>query len=155
RIDDALAARGRDREPVYQDKYGFRKIDVEQRFGRRELKNLSVLKEPREALLTKVKEPVAQRVGILLGRNRKERIPARAFRLPEHFGGDQIDVIAHNLAVTVRAKRAAGTRPQKTKEIVELGGGGDCRSRIPRRVFLANGDGRGDARDLIDIRLFH
>src|SRR5208283_4065561 len=41
------------------------------------------------------------------------------------------------------------------KVVVNFGGRGDGRARIARGVFLADGDGRGDAGDLVHIGLFH
>src|SRR5262245_9105502 len=54
-----------------------------------------------------------------------------------------------------RAHRLSDTRPEQTQVVVNLGGGADGRPRIARGGLLTDGDGRRDAVDPVDIRLFH
>ena len=52
------------------------------------------LEQSRETLLTQIEQTIAQQVGSRLRRNRKQCIPARAFRLRQHFRRDVVDGIA-------------------------------------------------------------
>ena len=49
----------------------------------------------------------------------------------------------------------AAAGKEQAEVIVDFGGGGDGRARIARGIFLADGDGRSDPGDLVDIGLFH
>jgi len=49
----------------------------------------------------------------------------------------------------------AAARVEQTKVVVDFGGRGDGGTRVARGVFLANGDGRRDAGNVIDVGLFH
>jgi hypothetical protein len=61
-------------------------------------------------------------------------------------------LLGHRLAA-VRAVRLADAREQQAEEVVDLGDGPDGRSRIRRHGLLVDGDGRTQARDLVDVRL--
>ena len=49
RIHDAGAGVRRDRQPIYEHKYGLREINIEQRLGRGELEDLPILVETVES----------------------------------------------------------------------------------------------------------
>ena len=82
-------------------------------------------------------------------------VPARALGLREHGLRHLIDGIALHALAALGAVAAADARVEQAQEIVNFGGGGDGGARIARGVLLADGDGRSDARDLVDVGLFH
>ena len=69
--------------------------------------------------------------------------------------GDLVGRVAAHLAAALDAEGLAAAGKEQAKIVVNLGGGGDGRTRIARGVFLTDGDGRGDPGDLVHIGLFH
>src|SRR6202158_6382452 len=54
----------------------------------------------------------------------------------------------------LQAISAAGTRKEETHVIVNLSCSGHGRARVPRGIFLFNGDGGRDTGDFVDIGFF-
>jgi len=84
-----------------------------------------------------------------------EDVKAAAGSMREDAVGDLVRGIAANLSATLYAESLAATGEEEAEVVVDFGGGGYGGTRIPCGVFLADGDGRGDAGDLVHIRLFH
>ena len=67
--------------------------------------------------------------------------------------------LAHRLRgqidVVIGAARRAGARVQQPQVVVDLGDRADGGARIVRGRFLLDGDGRRQALDGVDVRLFH
>ncbi len=102
--------------------------------------------------------PFGQLLAILAlaaANDRGEQIMARAF-------GQLHDAVDH-LADLLRLDRKAGggrighadPRPQQAHIIVDFGDGGDGRARVAAGGLLLDRDGRGEAVDMLDIRLLH
>ena len=53
------------------------------------------------------------------------------------------------------AKGLAAAREEQAQVVVNFRGRGDRRTRIARGIFLADGDGRSDAGDFVDVGLLH
>ena len=72
---------------------------------------------------------------------------------------DAVDHLRHGLALDRqsggRRVRDADARPQQPHVVVDFGDGADGRARIARGGFLLDGDGGGEAVDLVDVRLLH
>ena len=83
-----------------------------------------------------------------------EEQPGAGGQFPELAGHD-FSRLAYHLAAAVPAERPADAREQQPQVIVDLGGRSDRRARIPDAVLLADGDGRRDALDAIDVGLLH
>ena len=148
---------GGDNEAIDQHEHGLRKIDIEQRFGRGEFEDAARLKQPVEALLAQIEEMIAQRLGVGMGfrAHWKQRIPARAGGQGQQPLGHLIHRVALHARAAVGAKGAADAGEQQPQEIVAFGGGGHGGARIAAGVFLADGDGGGDAVDIFHRGLFH
>ncbi len=146
---------GRDDEAVDQGEEGLFEIDVEQRFGSGEFEDAAVLVEAGEAFLAQLEQVVAERFGAGAAADGEERVPAGAFGLREHFLGDMVDGVAADFASAFRAMAAADASVEQAEKVVDFGGGGDGGARIARGVLLADGDGRRDAGDFVDVGLFH
>ena len=58
-------------------------------------------------------------------------------------------------APALDAKGLPAARKKQPQVIVNFRGGGDSGARVPRGVFLPDGDGRRNSRDFVHIRLFH
>ena len=86
------------------------------------------------------------------GKSTRKRSPCR---LLEHPLRDLIDRVLLDAPAANRAECASRARPEQPHEVVDLGRSGDGGSRIARGVLLADGDGRRDAVDLVDLRLLH
>ena len=86
------------------------------------------------------------------GNSAYQREPAgRASSALRHL----IHRVALDARAAVGAKGAAHAGEQQAQKVVALGGGGDGGAGIAGGVFLADGDGRRDAVDLVDVGLFH
>ena len=62
---------------------------------------------------------------------------------------------AQHLLPALAADRPADARPEQPHVVVDLGRGANSRPRVADGVLLADGDGRADALDPLDIRLLH
>ena len=87
--------------------------------------------------------------------HREQRIPTRPFRLLQHYRCNLIHSIFQDTVSTLRTKSASSAGVEQSQKVVNFGGGGHCRTWIAGGVFLTNGDGRGNAGNLIDSGLFH
>ncbi len=79
----------------------------------------------------------------------------RAFRQGGQSVRHDLGCLAHDLLAAVAAEGAADARPEQPHVVVELGGRADRRPGVPNRVLLADGDGRADVLDPVDVRLLH
>ena len=62
---------------------------------------------------------------------------------------------AHDFLAALPAERPADARKQQPHVVVDFGRRADRRARIADAVLLADGDGRRDAFDLVDVGLLH
>src|SRR5438270_1267927 len=85
----------------------------------------------------------------------EQRVPARALWLSEHPLRDVIHRVALDLLPALRTIAASDPSIEQAQEIVDFSRRGDGGSWIARGVLLADGNGRRDARDFVDVRLFH
>jgi len=109
-----------------------------------------------EALLAQLEEAVAKGVGAIRGEtDGGTGCTSGSRRARAHALGHLIDGVALHELAAARAVRAAGAGEEQTQEVVEFGGGGDGRARIAGGVLLADGDGRGEAVDVVDVGLLH
>src|ERR1700693_1816619 len=154
-VDNSLMQVGGDDEAIHQYKNGLREVDIEQRFRRGELEHPAILIEAVETFLAQFKQVVAQGFGGGAAANLKQRVPARTFLLLQHGLRHLVHCVPYHLLAALGTITAAYARVEQPKKVVDFGGSGDGGSRIPRGVFLPNGDGRRDARNFIHIRLFH
>ncbi len=87
--------------------------------------------------------------------DRREEVEPRPLRQRE----DAVDHLAHGLALDRQARRRrigdADPREQEPEVVVNLGDGADRRARIARGRLLLDCDRRGEAVDLVDVRLLH
>ena len=63
--------------------------------------------------------------------------------------------VAQHLVAALAADRAANPGVQQAQVVVDLRRRADRRARVAQAVLLADGDGRADAVDLVDVRLLH
>ncbi len=113
------------------------------------------MKQAREALLAQVEQAVAQLLGVGADLDREQRIPARSRLGGQHARGYLVHGVALHLRAAVGTIRPPRPRKQQAQKIVAFGSRCDSRARIARGVFLADGDGRRDAVDIVYIGLFH
>lgn len=73
----------------------------------------------------------------------------------EDARGNFVGAVAADFGAALDTKGLAATREEQAEIVVYFGGGGDGRARVTGGVFLANGHGRSDAGDFVDIGLFH
>src|SRR5438067_2439230 len=122
-----------DHNAVDQREQWLREVDLQQRLWRREFVNVSALKEPIEALLTKFEQASLQRFGLCgdflllslsrftftllilldrnrMGVNRAEHIHTRAFAEIHDCRRDFIDRVALHFLAALRAVCAPNTR---------------------------------------------
>src|SRR5262249_22762188 len=87
--------------------------------------------------------------------HRRQQIEPRAFRQRHH----PVDHLRDGLALDRQPGRGrvghAHARPQEPHVVVDLGDGTDGRARVARGGLLLDRDGRGEAVDLVDVRLLH
>ena len=79
-------------------------------------------------------------------------------RAPSGQGENLVDDLGHALAldlVTVGAMRVADPREQQAQVVVDFRHRPDRRPRVPAGALLIDADGRREAIDLVDVRLFH
>ncbi len=67
--------------------------------------------------------------------------------------GDFVDGVFAHFVAAADAEGASGAGEEQAQVVVNFGGGGDGGARIARGIFLANGDGRGDAGDFVHVGL--
>ncbi len=87
--------------------------------------------------------------------DRSQQQHARAFRQREHVVDHLRDGLRGQVLPVLGAARHAGPREQHAQVVVDFGDGADGRTRIVRRRLLFDGDGRGQALDVVDVRLLH
>ena len=79
----------------------------------------------------------------LIGKSTRKRVPSGCSSMAEC---DLIDGVALDLTSADRAERAACARPEEAHVVPDLGGRWrTVGARVARGVFLADGDGGGDA----------
>ena len=75
------------------------------------------------------------------------------------LGQGLIDHLADGLGtervIVVRAVRGTDAREQQAQVIIDFGDGADRGTRVVRGRFLLDGNGRGQALDMVEVRLFH
>src|SRR5208337_3227649 len=81
----------------------------------------------------------------------EKHLQTGAFWKREHPVGDLVNRVLLDLLAADAAIGTANTRVQQAKVVVNFRGGGDGRSRVAGGVFLANGDGRGDAVNHVSV----
>ena len=165
---------GGDDQAIDQHVDGLGEIDIEQSFRGREFVHPAGLVEAIESALLEIEQGLldAGTCGRLCRRGRcgwrlsrrllrwfregqaKEHVKAAAGLECEHSGGDVVDGVATDFGAATGAESAAGAGVQQPQIIVNFGGGCHRGPRIARGVFLLDGNGRGDAGDFIDVRLF-
>ena len=156
-IDDALHLIGADDEAIGKDEDVVGEVEVEEGFRGGEFEGPAVLEEAGEAAFTEVEEVVAEFGGVagVGGFDGEEGVPAGAFGLSEHLAGDGIDSIAFDADLAVGAPGFGGAGEEEAEVVVDFSGGGDGRAGVTGGVLLADGDGRGEAVDVVDIGFFH
>ena len=87
--------------------------------------------------------------------DRREQHGAGAGRLGEDRVDDLLDGLAADDLPAVRAVRLAGAREEQPQVVVDLGDGGDRGAGVLRDALLIDGDGGGEAVDVVDIGLLH
>ena len=119
-----------------------------------DLVELAVDLHPLEAALEKVRELLAI-LSLAPAHDGRHQVEAGALRQPQ----DTVDHLRHGLALDGqpgrRRIRHADARPQQPHVVVDLRDGPDRRARILRGRLLLDRDRRGEAVDLVDVRLLH
>src|SRR4029453_4744388 len=69
--------------------------------------------------------------------------------------GDDLRRLADDLLPALPAVRPANPREQQPHVVVDFGRRPDRRAWIPDAVLLADGNGRANPLDLVDVRLLH
>ena len=120
----------------------------------RDLVELAVDLHPLEAALHVVGELLAV-LALAAAHHGRQQIEPRALGQRQH----PVDHLRNRLAFDRQPGRRrighAHARPQQPHVIVDLGDGADGRARIARGGLLLDRDGRGEAVDLVDVRLLH
>ncbi len=142
-------------DAVHQHEHRFGKIDIQQRFGSGELKQPASLKEPVEALLPEVEQVIPEGLDGSMIPARKDGVPARPWGQRQQARGDFIHGVLAHARSAFRAEGLAHARIEQAQEVVAFGGGGHRRAGIAAGILLPDGHRRGDAVDVIDLRLFH
>jgi hypothetical protein len=154
-IDEALMQVGLDGETVHQHEERFREVDIEQRFRCGELKDAARLKEAVEAFLAQFEQVVAKGLhGSMIAR-RENRVPAGTRGQSEQAGGDFVYGVFTHTGSALGTECLTHAGVEEAEKVEALGGGGDGGSRVAAGVFLADGDGGGDAVDFVDLGLLH
>ena len=91
--------------------------------------------------------------GIVSQREAIENKEAAACGHLQNAIGDFVDGVFADFVAAADAKGASGAGEEQAQIIVNFGGGGDGGARIARGIFLADGDGRGDAGDFVHVGL--
>ena len=124
---------------------------------------LDVLVEGTErAVDARLREPLLLQLGKLFlelpfsaADDRSEHVDAGILRIQHHHVHDALERLRRNLASALMAVRDADVGEQQPQVIVDFRHGADRRSRIRGGGLLLDGDGRRQAVDQIDVRLFH
>ncbi len=177
RIDQPRANLGPERQAVHQRKDGLGEIHVEQFLGRGKLEYAAGLIQPVEAALAQIDERLADQIGAgarRLARPRGSRpapagrrdrrrlggefqlvqnVEAAACGKRQHARGDFVERVLADFLAALQAEGVSRAGVEQAQVVVDFGGGGHGRARIARRILLANGDGRSDSGDLVDVRL--
>ena len=94
-------------------------------------------------------------LALLAADDRREQLHARLFRQRHQPVDDLVDGLLMDLFSAFRAVRRADARPEQTHIVVDLRDRADGRARVLRGGLLVDGDGRGQAVDIVHIRLVH
>ena len=125
-----------------------------ERRGVRDLVEPAVDLHPLEAALHVVGELLAV-LALAAAHHGRQQIEPRALGQRQH----PVDHLRNRLAFDRQPGRRrighAHARPQQPHVVVDLGDGADGRTRIARGGLLLDRDGRGEAVDLVDVRLLH
>ena len=97
----------------------------------------------------------SRRLGHRHDRQIESQQQARARRERSELPRDDFRRLAHDLAPAAPAERAPDARVQQPHVVVDLRRRPHGRARIADAVLLADGDGRRDAVDPVDVRLLH
>jgi len=87
--------------------------------------------------------------------HRREHLKLRALGQGHHAVDDLVDRLAADLLSALRAVRHARARPEEAQVVVDLRDGADRGAGVLRGGFLVDGDGGGEAVDVVDVRLVH
>ena len=125
-----------------------------ERRGVGDLVELAVDLHPLEAALHVVGELLAV-LALAAAHHGREQIEPGALGQRHH----PVDHLRNGLAFDRQPGRRrighAHARPQQPHVVVDLGDGADGRTRVARGGLLLDRDGRGEAVDLVDVRLLH
>ena len=85
--------------------------------------------------------------------------PSTRMRLPSGSLPDAVGDLLHghtrDLTAALGAVRMADAREEQPQVVVDLGHGADRGARVAAGALLVDGDGRGEAVDLVDVGLLH
>ena len=126
-------------------------VELEARVGL-EFRQLTVDSRPHEPLAGQLLHHVAELTLLLLDHRREQHHP-RVLRQREQLLDDVSRAQARNRLAALRAVRLADVGEQQAQIIVNLGGGGDGRTRVAAGGTLLDGDRRREPLDVIDVRL--
>ena len=93
-------------------------------------------------------------LALLSADDRRHHLNARALAQRHHLIHDLIDGLLLDLFSAVRAVGRTDPRPQKAQIVVDLRHRTHRRTRILRGRFLIDGDGGGEAVDVVHVGLF-
>ena len=94
-------------------------------------------------------------LALLGADHRREHLETGALRILLHGIDHFVDGLLTDLTSAVRAVRDSGPRPEQTVIVMDLRHRADGRTRVSAGRFLVNRDGRAQAFNGVDIRLFH
>ncbi len=86
---------------------------------------------------------------------RKQDVDARAFAEAKNGLRDLVNCVLLYFLTADHAERPAYARVEQAEVVIDLGGGGDGGARVPRGIFLPDGDGGSNAINQINIGLFN
>src|SRR5262249_14346233 len=86
---------------------------------------------------------------------RKEYVQPRAVAHRKDAGSHFVDGVFLDLVATFEAVGESNAGKDQAQVVVNFGGGRYSRARVPRRVLLGDGNGRGDAVDQVRVWLLN
>ena len=87
--------------------------------------------------------------------HREQNVDARTFAQAEDRLRDLIHCVFLYFLSAVHAERTANAGVEQAEIVVNLSGGGDGGAGIARGIFLPDGNGRGNAVNQVNVRLFN
>ena len=93
-------------------------------------------------------------LALLSADDRRHHLNARALAQRHHLIHDLVDGLLLDLFSAVRTMRRADPRPEKAQIVVDLRHRAHRRARVLRGRFLVDGDGGGEAVDVVHVGLF-